>query len=115
MKRPENRPVCPYGTTYAEFLQERPGRKLRTPEAQRKQIDAALDDLQSAGDFWTLEVVRRLLQLLTAFDDVSLMILDFIKVPLSAGIIDLEAMSYTTKRAANIYRLQISKKGGRRA
>lgn len=71
MKKPENRPVCPYGTTYAEFLQERPGRKLRTPEAQRKQINAALDNLQSAGDFWTLEVLRRLLQLLTVYDDVA--------------------------------------------
>lgn len=71
MKKPENRPVCPYGTTYEEFLQERPGRKPRTPQAQRKQINAALDDLQSAGDFWTLEVLRRLLQLLTAYDDAA--------------------------------------------
>lgn len=71
MKKPDNRPVCPYGTTYAEFLQERPGRKLRTPEAQRKQINAALDNLQSAGDFWTLEVLRRLLQLLTAYNEAS--------------------------------------------
>lgn len=75
MKKPENRPVCPYGTTYEEFLQERPGRKLRTPEAQRKNIDAMLDTLQIGGDFWTLEIVRRILQRLMVFDEAASILL----------------------------------------
>ena len=38
----------------------------------RKSIDKALDTMFAAGDFWTLETVRRLLIRLTRFDDTAL-------------------------------------------
>lgn len=67
----QNPPVCPWGTTFAQAMDGRTGRKCRTQEGQRKQINDLLDTMQQAGDFWTLELLRRLLIRLTAFDDIA--------------------------------------------
>jgi len=64
--------VCPYACPYENMKQERRGRKPRSPETMRKQIDKALDLMFAAEDFWTLETLRRLLVCLTLFDDAAL-------------------------------------------
>lgn len=64
--------VCPYAVPYEDMKRDRRGRKPSSPEAMRRQIDKALDLMFAAGDFWTLETVRRLLICLTLFDDAAL-------------------------------------------
>lgn len=56
-------------SSYGEFCIDRAGRKARTAEAQRKQIDAMLDVLQTEQCYWFLESLRRLLIAITRFDD----------------------------------------------
>lgn len=65
-------PVCPYAVPFEEMKRDRRGRKPSSPEAMRRQIDKALDLLFAAGDFWTLETIRRLLACLVLFDDAAL-------------------------------------------
>lgn len=61
---------CPWGgEDYETVRRERTGRMPRSAEAQRKRIDELLDILQSEGDFWTLEVFRRLLATYVLYDD----------------------------------------------
>ncbi len=63
---------CPWGgETYEKVMWGRVGRKPQTAEAQRKRIDELLDIMQSEGDFWTLEVIRRLLASYVLYDDRS--------------------------------------------
>ena len=69
MSKKKQLPVCPYATPFDLMKRDRKGRKPRSPEAMRKQIDKALDLMFAAGDFWTLETVRRTLIRLTLFDD----------------------------------------------
>ena len=72
MSKKKQPPICPYAVPYEDMKRDRRGRKPRNPEAMRKQIDKALDLMFAAGDFWTLETVRRLLVCLTLFDDTAL-------------------------------------------
>ena len=72
MNKKKQPPVCPYAVPYEDMKRDRRGRKPRSPEAMRKQIDKSLDLMFVAGDFWTLETVRRLLVCLTLFDDAAL-------------------------------------------
>ena len=72
MSKKKQPPVCPYAVPYEDMKRDRRGRKPSSPEAMRKQIDKALDLMFAAGDFWTLETVRRLLVCLTLFDDTAL-------------------------------------------
>ena len=65
-------PVCPYAVPYEDMKRERRGRKPSSPEAMRKQIDKALALMFAAGDFWTLETIRRLLACLVLLDDTAL-------------------------------------------
>lgn len=63
---------CPWGgETYENVMWAYSGRKPRTAETQRKRIDELLDIMQSEGDFWTLEVIRRLLSSYVLYDDRS--------------------------------------------
>lgn len=63
-------PVCPYACKFSDISQII-GRTPRSPETLRKHIDKALDTMFAAGDFWTLEYIRRTLVALTAFDERS--------------------------------------------
>lgn len=72
MSKKKQPPVCPYAVPYEDMKRDRRGRKPSTPEAMRRQIDKAIDLMFAAGDFWTLETVRRLLVCLTLFDDAAL-------------------------------------------
>lgn len=72
MSKKKQPPVCPYAVPYEDMKRDRRGRKPSNPEAMRRQIDKALDLMFAAGDFWTLETVRRLLVCLTMFDDTAL-------------------------------------------
>ena len=72
MSKKKQPPVCPYAVPYEDVKRDRRGRKPSSPEALRRQIDKALDLMFAAGDFWTLETVRRLLVCLTLFDDAAL-------------------------------------------
>lgn len=63
---------CPWGgETYEDVMWGCAGRKPRTAENQRKRIDELLDIMQSEGDFWTLEVIRRLLASYVLYDERS--------------------------------------------
>lgn len=64
-------PVCPYACKFSDISQII-GRTPRSPETLRKHIDKALDTMFAAGDFWTLEYIRRTLVALTAFDKRSI-------------------------------------------
>lgn len=71
MSKKKQHPVCPYACEFSEISQII-GRTPRSPETLRKAIDKALDTMFAAGDFWTLEYVRRTLVALTAFDERSI-------------------------------------------
>lgn len=62
----------PLSCSYEDMRRDMAGRKPRTAEQQRMEIDQLLNTLTEANAFWTLEVIRRTLDKLTEFDDRSI-------------------------------------------
>ena len=62
----------PLSCSYEDMRRDMAGRKPRTAEQQRMEINQLLDTLTEANAFWTLEVIRRTLDKLTEFDDRSI-------------------------------------------
>lgn len=62
----------PLSCSYEDMRRDMAGRKPRTAEQQRMEIDQLLNTLTEANAFWTLEVIRRTLDRLTEFDDRSI-------------------------------------------